>query len=450
MLRKYCILSGLWLLAVAGWAQPSAVHLSLLSLEGVVPDTVLSGNVYGFSFMVKNEGMQAIETGNQVAVMLSVNHDNAQTVGLPINVQEIWYPGQIRQLHIPAYQFDAARVGGGGPNTDIIVWPTVMSLPNQVKDSIVKNIYFVNTAAFRVENSFVSGINQSINLNTTYSIRINAQNTGDNVSKGTIEFFLQVDNRPQVVLGEMNKQIAVGEMDGIFVQSFNVGQLDPAFVFDGSQPHLVTIGAREVGQTNAVKTAVYGLNMGTFPVELNHFAGFAQPEQNRIELNWSTLSETGNRVFHLEKWSDSDGQFKLLGELNGREHSNTIVQYQFWDDAPNWGKNTYRLTQLDMDGTEKVLETVQVDYRLGQPFALLNVAPIPVSDRLLFEFFNNQQEEIKVEIFDLSGRLMFSEKTVKTAGKVGMEVRVEDWAPGVYVYKLNSLYQIEYGRFMKN
>lgn len=428
-------------------AQGGGMRLALTNLI-TIPDTIFSGDVYSLSFQIQNRGTEAVANGTFVGLMLSVDHDPAQLVGQAIQIEGDWFPWQTRTITIPAYQFNSARFGGG-PASDIIVWPTVMALPNMTLDSMTKTVYFVSTSAFKIANNFIKGLSGSIDLNTTYSIEINTENIGLQPNQKEIEFFAQIDSRNPIILETVNKLLPVGDRTSIFVQSFKVIDLDKNFVYTSTENHYVTIGAREKGKSNASQKAIYPLKSGVFPVELLDFQAKSLATENKIEVSWTTISEINNKEFTVEKLDKSNNKFVTIETVPSQGNSNSLQHYTLIDKHPELGRNLYRLTQIDIDGTTRVLNTTEIMFNLDEPYQIVSIAPIPCKELLNFTFFNNAVQDLTVEIFSIDGRKMISQKTAKQSALLSLSIDMSPFASGIYIYKVTGKDKHDIGRFIK-
>ena len=90
------------------------------------------------------------------------------------------------------------------------------------------------------------------------------------------------------------------------------------------------------------------------PIELSEFT--IQKKDNRVELNWITVSETNNEFFEIEKSRDGIYFFSIK-KINGAGNSNESIAYQTWDKNPYSGNNYYRLKQIDYDGSSTYSKT---------------------------------------------------------------------------------------------
>ncbi len=119
---------------------------------------------------------------------------------------------------------------------------------------------------------------------------------------------------------------------------------------------------------------------GPLPVEFGEFRARPRPGQ-RVELSWTTYSETDNAYFLIER-SREGGTFQAIGRVRGAGNSLTPRHYTFTDHRPLSGANYYRLRQVDTDGsyTYSALRSVRV------PFDGVQLYPTVARDRLTLEW----------------------------------------------------------------
>ena len=90
-----------------------------------------------------------------------------------------------------------------------------------------------------------------------------------------------------------------------------------------------------------------------FPIELVSFT--AKPNQNQVELTWTTATEENNEFFTIER--SQDGQnWEEIATIPGAGNSNELLQYSFVDQNPLEGQTYYHLKQTDFDGTSTYSE----------------------------------------------------------------------------------------------
>jgi hypothetical protein len=92
------------------------------------------------------------------------------------------------------------------------------------------------------------------------------------------------------------------------------------------------------------------------PISLASFSAVKQNEL--VKISWTTLSETNNDEFILEKSIDGIN-FETIANLPGAGTSTNINQYSEFDYEPN-NLNYYRLAQIDYDGTKTYSKIITV------------------------------------------------------------------------------------------
>ena len=98
-----------------------------------------------------------------------------------------------------------------------------------------------------------------------------------------------------------------------------------------------------------------------------------------MTLTWTTVSETKTAGFDVERSAGGEA-FTRVGSQPGRGTTMETQRYRFVDrDLPIAEEVTYRLRQIDMDGTETVSEEV-TERLLPARVALLPSAPNPFAE----------------------------------------------------------------------
>jgi hypothetical protein len=104
------------------------------------------------------------------------------------------------------------------------------------------------------------------------------------------------------------------------------------------------------------------------PVELISFT--AKVEENKVKLSWQTATELNNYGFEIEKrcltptLSEGEGlsDWNKVGFISGVGNSSSIQNYSFVDNSDDmFGKYSYRLKQIDMDGSYKYSDEVELE-----------------------------------------------------------------------------------------
>lgn len=177
---------------------------------------------------------------------------------------------------------------------------------------------------------------------------------------------------------------------------------------------------------NAINTGVLAncnITPAVLPIELLSFTGKTIGSFNLLE--WETTTEINNDYFTLERSSNAT-LFSELGTIQGAGNSNTLLHYQFTDNAPLEGVNYYRLKQTDFDGT----------YSYSNIIALSNNATnftIWNSSNTLFVKSDKENLSSSLKIYNLLGELVF-EKVFEE----NTSVETSTFSSGIYLVKVQT------------
>ncbi len=122
------------------------------------------------------------------------------------------------------------------------------------------------------------------------------------------------------------------------------------------------------------------------PVELSFFT--AEVVGSVVILSWRTETELNNYVFEVERTSplpspyegeggEAERGWEKIGFVNGYGNSNSPKDYIFTDNEINSGKYSYRLKQIDTDGSFEYSEVIEIEIGLPTDFVLSQNYPNP-------------------------------------------------------------------------
>jgi len=168
----------------------------------------------------------------------------------------------------------------------------------------------------------------------------------------------------------------------------------------------------------------------SFPVELISFTGNIQGD--RIELNWRTASELNNAYFAVERSQDGKA-FTTLGEVAGMGTTETLSSYRFQDLNPLAGSAYYRLRQVDFDGQETILSTIELN-TLSEGLQV-KAYPNPVQHVLTLSL-QDASDIQQIELLNLRGQAVRirPEQTQPQTWRLP----VDHLAPGVYILRISA------------
>jgi len=190
-------------------------------------------------------------------------------------------------------------------------------------------------------------------------------------------------------------------------------------------------GAWKVGSTDKSATPL--------PIVLIDFTA-SLVDNTQVMLEWTTSSEVNNDFFTVER-STNGLTFEAIAEVPGAGTSNRTMDYESYDDAPLDGVSYYRLKQTDFDGKFEYFKIVAVNLERNEDGScVLKVFPNPCIGQCtvdLSECKHNENAEIKVEMIDAAGRLVYSNVPYRDfEGSFQFNIDTSNnLKPGVYIVR---------------
>ena len=202
------------------------------------------------------------------------------------------------------------------------------------------------------------------------------------------------------------------------------------------------------------------------PVELTYFDGRAR--SNGVDLFWETASEQGNKGFAIERrevaeittlakseagltcvdlTKTTDKPWQQITFVAGEGSPTVATNYKYFDNTVNTvSKNyEYRLRQVDRDGRQSYSNIVSVEFGDSGEMALYDNAPNPSNGVTTFRFRMPYRADVKLEIFDMMGNLVynFDREVTGSTGDYAIEWNGKndqglEVASGSYLYKLTA------------
>lgn len=178
------------------------------------------------------------------------------------------------------------------------------------------------------------------------------------------------------------------------------------------------------GETYHIKLIVTDLNDGAYDSGVFIEAGsFTSPvllpvqlvsfdvncnDKNSV-LSWISESERNNDYYIIEGGNEHF-EFSEIVRVQGVENTNNKSFYQFLDDVSNIKPKYYRLTQVDLNGKQRVLSVQPNDFSCEEIDESLNAYYDVISQKLVlnFQFKSNVISTLKV--YNNLGQNVFVEK----------------------------------------
>lgn len=140
------------------------------------------------------------------------------------------------------------------------------------------------------------------------------------------------------------------------------------------------------------------------PIEL--IALDATLQTNDVLVEWFTQSEINNDYFTVERSADGMN-FENVGMVKGAGNSNSLLRYEFRDNAYLSGTSYYRIKQTDYDLSSSYSKIVSVRGK-DRPLQKIKIYPNPGSDFIAIQVGNLIRHNIEAHLYDIHGELMES------------------------------------------
>jgi hypothetical protein len=172
------------------------------------------------------------------------------------------------------------------------------------------------------------------------------------------------------------------------------------------------------------------------PVELVSFVANVQPDCT-IMLNWETATEINNKGFEIQR--SNGGEFEPIAFVNGNGTITEVQAYSYLDRDVKGGTYSYRLKQVDFDGTFKYSKVVNVDVTTPAVYTLGQNYPNPFNSSTTIRYSIPNQSKVIIKVFDILGKeigILVNEE--KPAGNYEIDFNASELPSGVYFYQLKA------------
>ncbi len=166
------------------------------------------------------------------------------------------------------------------------------------------------------------------------------------------------------------------------------------------------------------------------PVALSDIT--ANPKENSVKLNWTTISEINNEGFEIQRSKTlNSSEFEEIAFVGGNGNSNTENQYEYEDFEVSVNQPYYyRLKQYDYDGkfeyspivSAKIVQKQKVDF---------SISPIPARDILSISLSGLSTTTISLEIINTQGQQVKAIQ-LNPANGYAVDLDIQDLSSGIY------------------
>ena len=172
------------------------------------------------------------------------------------------------------------------------------------------------------------------------------------------------------------------------------------------------------------------------PVELGSFS--AAVNGASVLLNWTTATETNNKGFSIERKSDKS-TWQEIGFVPGYGTSSQLHSYSYSDSHLSAGLYSYRLKQIDYNGSSKYSNVVDAVISNPAEFKLDQNYPNPFNPSTIISYSIPVQSFVSVKIYNITGEEITSlVNEVQTEGHHQINFNGKNLASGIYLVRLSA------------
>ena len=175
------------------------------------------------------------------------------------------------------------------------------------------------------------------------------------------------------------------------------------------------------------------------PVELTSFT--AEINGRDVMIKWETATETNNQGFDIER--KLDGEWEKIGFKDGKGSTTEPTDYSFVDKftyKSYKGTITYRLKQMDFDGTFEYSNEIEVDADFTpKEYTLYQNYPNPFNPTTTIKFSLPFESNVRIAVYNILGELV--NVVVDELKEVGFHNYVwnaSNLASGIYIYTIDA------------
>lgn len=172
------------------------------------------------------------------------------------------------------------------------------------------------------------------------------------------------------------------------------------------------------------------------PVELVSFNALVNG--NGINLSWQTATELNNSGFEIQRKSENT-EWNKIGYVQGAGTTTEVQSYNFIDTYSGEGTVSYRLKQIDFDGTSTYSKVVNVDLSAPTDFKLNQNYPNPFNPNTTISFTIPNATQVSLSIYNQIGQKV-DELVNKgmEAGTYNYTWDASEQSSGIYFYELKT------------
>ncbi|HRI20183.1 MAG TPA: M12 family metallo-peptidase, partial [Panacibacter sp.] len=162
-----------------------------------------------------------------------------------------------------------------------------------------------------------------------------------------------------------------------------------------------------------------------------------------VLLNWSTINESLNKSYQLERSSDAVN-FATFATVSAGNNPAQAQQYTYTDYKAITGANYYRIKQVDADGKNSYSAIAKI---IMPDATAWSVQPNPAKDATTF-LARKTLNNINITLSNASGKAVYKLKRTTVAAGEQIIIPVNNLPEGMYILSVNSNENVQSQKIM--
>ena len=194
------------------------------------------------------------------------------------------------------------------------------------------------------------------------------------------------------------------------------------------------------------KTMAVGNYWSVLPVNLLNFQGNIN-KNNKVTLQWRVENNETTDQFEVQRSNDGI-EFKTIGVVFTSE-KNGIEDYMFYETTSSFDKAMYRLKMIDKNNNVTYSKLLVFQTKAATT-SNIKIIGNPVNDKLTFNYTAYTSHIIDVKVYDMSGRMMMSNKITSLEGNNIISFPLASaFKANMYLVEVNNGTEIQTAKFIK-
>ena len=160
--------------------------------------------------------------------------------------------------------------------------------------------------------------------------------------------------------------------------------------------------------------------------------------RNNVILNWTTATEQNCKQFNITRKKDGEN-FVTIGSADGQGSVSLPHIYKYTDNTVSSGHYSYRLEEVDFDGSLHYSNIVEIQVDMPKNFILEQNYPNPFNPSTNINYTVPNESYISLKIYNILGKeleTLVDEK--KPAGSYQIKFNASDLPSGIYFCKMQA------------